>query len=181
MICACLITRLPTQMLSLRSTTLKPSRRGLTEDRSPIPVRGLIVGLRTGNRSRHTVLVSSATTSIADMIGRIDEVVVDCANPRVLAQFWSAVLGGAPCARDESWHYVDPPGWTRLAFQKVPEGKTVKNRLHLDVGVSDIAEATGQAEALGSQRVGGIHGDTAGSFQVLLDPEGNEWCLVQPA
>ena len=115
------------------------------------------------------------------MIGRIDEVVVDCANPRVLVHFWSAVLGGAPCARDESWHYVDPPGWTRLAFQKVPEGKTVKNRLHLDVGVSDIAEATGQAAALGAQRVGGIHGDSAGSFQVLLDPEGNEWCLVQPA
>jgi hypothetical protein len=125
--------------------------------------------------------VSSATTSIADMIGRIDEVVVDCASPRVLAQFWSAVLGGAPCARDESWHYVYPPGWTRLAFQKVPEGKTVKNRLHLDVGVSDIAEATEQAEALGAQRVGSIHGDTVGSFQVLLDPEGNEWCLVQPA
>jgi hypothetical protein len=74
---------------------------------------------------------SPVTTSIADMIGRIDEVVVDCANPKVLAQFWSAVLGGAPNARDEFWHYVDPPGWTRLAFQKVPEGKTVKNRLHL--------------------------------------------------
>ena len=129
MICACLITRLPTEMPSLRPTTLKPSRSGLTEDRSPIPVRGLIVRLRTGNRSRHTVLVSSATTSIADMIGRIDQVVVDYANPRVLAQFWSAVLGGAPRARDESWHYVDPPGWTRLAFQKVPEGKIVKNRL----------------------------------------------------
>jgi len=149
--------------------------------RRTIPVPGLIVRLRTGNRSRHTVLVSSATTSIADMIGRIDEVVVDCANPRVLAQFWSAVLGGAPCARDDSWHYVDPPGWTRLAFQKVPEGKIVKNRLHLDVGVSDIAAATRQAEVLGAQRVGGSHGDAAGSFQVLLDPEGNEWCLVQPA
>jgi hypothetical protein len=116
------------------------------------------------------------------MIGRINEVVVDRANPRVLAGFWSAVLGGAPCARDESWHYVDAPsGWTRLAFQRVPEGKTVKNRLRLDVDVSDIAEATGQAEVLGAQRVGGTHADTAGSFQVLLDPEGNEWCLVQPA
>ena len=120
------------------------------------------------------------SSSIADMIGRIDEVVVDCADPKVLAKFWSAVLGGAPNARDEFWHYVDPPGWTRLAFQKVPEGKTVKNRLHLDVGVPDIADATDQAETLGAQRVGGIHSDTAGSFQVLLDPEGNTWCLVQP-
>jgi predicted enzyme related to lactoylglutathione lyase len=64
---------------------------------------------------------------------------------------------------------------------EVPEAKTVKNRLHLDVGVSDIAEATEQAEALGGRRVGGIHGDAAGFFQVLLDPEGNQWCLVQPA
>jgi len=120
-------------------------------------------------------------SSIADIIGRIEEVVVDCADPRVLAQLCSAVLGGAPCARDESWHYVDPPGWTRLAFQEVPEAKIVKNRLHLDVGVSDIVAATRQAKVLGAQRVGGIQGDTAGSFQVLLDPEGNEWSLVQPA
>jgi hypothetical protein len=71
---------------------------GLADSRSHkgIRVRGLIVKLRTGNPSRYTVLVSSATTSIADMIGRIDEVVVGCANPRVLAQFWSAILGGAP-------------------------------------------------------------------------------------
>ena len=111
--------------------------------------------------------------SIADMIGRIDEVVVDCANPRVLAQFWPTVLGGTPCARDEFWYCVDPPGWTRLAFQKVPEGKAVKNRLHVDVGVSDIAADTAQAEALGARRVAGIHGHSAGSFQVLLDPEGS--------
>ena len=55
------------------------------------------------------------------MIGRIDEVVVDCADPRVLAHFWSAVLGGALCARDESWHYVDPPGWTRPLRPKTLE------------------------------------------------------------
>lgn len=115
------------------------------------------------------------------MIGRIDEVVVDCVDPTVLAQFWSAVLGGEPRERDSFWHYVDPAGWTRLSLQKVPEDKTVKNRLHLDVEVSEIPEATGQAEALGAQRMGDIHRGTAGSFQVLLDPEGNEWCPVQPA
>jgi Glyoxalase-like domain len=57
----------------------------------------------------------------------------------------------------------------------------VENRVHLDVSVSDIAEATGPAETLSAQRIGGIHGDTARSFQVLLDPEGNKWRLVQPA
>jgi Glyoxalase-like domain len=112
------------------------------------------------------------------MIGRIDELVIDCAEPGALAQFWAGVLGGEPVQRSASWCFIDPPGWTRLAFQKVPETKTVKNRLHLDVEVPDIAAATVQAEQLGARRTGGIHHDSAGSFQVLLDPEGNEWCLV---
>lgn len=115
------------------------------------------------------------------MIGQIDEVVVDCADPEALARFWSHVLGGDPVGRDESWWYVVPPGWTQLSFQKVPEVKTVKNRLHLDVGVADIGRATEQAEALGAARLGAVHHDRAGSFQVLCDPEGNEWCLVRPA
>jgi Glyoxalase-like domain len=113
------------------------------------------------------------------MIGRIDEVVIDCAEPLALARFWSGVLGGEARQRDEAWCYVDPPGWTRLAFQLVSERKTVKNRLHLDVTASDLEMATKDAEALGATAVGEIQRDTAGSFQVLLDPEGNEWCLVQ--
>jgi len=115
------------------------------------------------------------------MIGRIDEVVFDCANPPTLAAFWAQVLGGEAHGRDDDWWYVDPPGWTRVAFQRVPEDKTVKNRVHLDVEVADIAAATKEAEALGATRVGDRHDDIAGSFQVLLDVEGNEWCVVTPA
>jgi hypothetical protein len=115
------------------------------------------------------------------VIGTVDEVVIDCARPDVLAEFWARVLGGEPVARDDAWWYVVPPGWTQLSFQKVPEHKTVKNRLHLDVLVDDIGTATAQAEAIGARRVGGMHRGEAGSFQVLLDPEGNEWCVVKPA
>ncbi|QGQ18964.1 VOC family protein [Cellulomonas sp. JZ18] len=115
------------------------------------------------------------------MIGSIDEVVIDCADPGALATFWSTVLGGEPVRRDDAWWYVLPPGWTQLSFQRVPEPKTVKNRVHLDVRVDDIASATAQAEAVGARRVGDVHHDRAGSFQVLHDPEGNEWCLVRPA
>ena len=114
------------------------------------------------------------------MIGRIDEVVIDCTEPRLLAEFWAQVLGGDARERDAAWWYVDPPGWTRLSFQLVPERKTVKNRLHLDVEVEDIAIATAAAEELGARRVGDVHTGGAGSFQVLLDPEGNEWCVVRP-
>lgn len=115
------------------------------------------------------------------MIGQIDEVVVDCMNPEGLAIFWANVLGGEPQGRDPAWWYILPPGWSQLSFQKVPEAKTVKNRLHLDVRVDDIPHATERAEKLGARRIGVVHHDTAGSFQVLLDPEGNEWCLVCPA
>ena len=46
--------------------------------------------------------------------------------------------------------------------------------------VTDIAAATEQAESFGARRVGDVHHDWAGSFQVLIDPEGNEWCVVCP-
>lgn len=115
------------------------------------------------------------------MIGRVDEVVVDCQNPAGLAEFWSSVLGGEPVHRNDEWSFIDPPGWTRLAFQRVPESKQGKNRLHIDVHVDDVPAASAAAEALGAIRIGTIHIDTVGTFQVLQDPEGNEWCVVRSA
>ena len=88
------------------------------------------------------------------MIGRIDEVVVDCRDPAALAEFWSSVLGGEPVHRNDAWSFIDPPGWTRLAFQRVPETKQGKNRLHIDVHVDDVPAASVAAEALGAVRVG---------------------------
>jgi predicted enzyme related to lactoylglutathione lyase len=114
------------------------------------------------------------------VIGHVDEVVIDCADPEALATFWAHVLGGEPTGRDEAWWYILPPHWTQLSFQKVPEVKTIKNRLHIDVAVEDLAAATLQARQLGAECVGGVHHAKAGTFQVLLDPEGNEWCLVVP-
>lgn len=114
------------------------------------------------------------------MIGHIDEVVIDCADPEALATFWASILGGEPRGRDAAWWHITPPGFSQIAFQKVPEPKSTKNRLHLDVRVDALGPAILEAERLGARRSGGIHSDSAGSFQVLLDPEGNEWCLVMP-
>jgi predicted enzyme related to lactoylglutathione lyase len=105
--------------------------------------------------------------------------VVDCAKPRELAGFWAAVLGGEVQVRDPDWCHITPPGWTQLSFQRVPESKRVKNRLHIDVAVSDLGQAANDAEDLGAQRVGTTRQGAGGVFQVLHDPEGNEWCLVQ--
>ncbi|MEV7662022.1 VOC family protein [Paenarthrobacter sp. NPDC089316] len=115
------------------------------------------------------------------MIGSADEVVVNCQHPASLAAFWASILGGEPVHQSAAWSFIDPPGWTRLAFQRVPETKQGKNRLHIDVCVDDVPTATTAAEALGAVRIGAIHSDAVGTFQVLLDPEGNEWCVVRSA
>ncbi|MEN8654240.1 VOC family protein [Streptomyces sp. 21So2-11] len=112
------------------------------------------------------------------MRARVDEVVFDCAAPAALVRFWAALLGGDPVDRGADWSSIDPPGFTRIAFQRVPEGKAVKNRLHLDLEAGDIDAAGAEAVRLGATLSGPVVTDENGSFQVLLDPEGNEFCFV---
>lgn len=116
------------------------------------------------------------------MLGTLDEVVFDCADPVSLSIFWHEVFGGtAPVHRRVDWSYFDAPTGLRIAFQRVPEGKAVKNRVHLDVAVDDVPAAAAAAVALGATLMGELHSDAVGTFQVLHDPEGNEWCVVKPA
>lgn len=72
-------------------------------------------------------------------------------------------------------------GRPRLSFQPDPEPKGGRNRIHPDVRVDDIAAAADAAVAGGARRRGGPVTDGQGTFQVLSDPEGNEFCLVAPA
>ena len=112
-------------------------------------------------------------------VGRVDEVVVDCRDPATLARFWGALLGVAPDIRDATWATVrDPDNGLVVAFQQVPEPKTGKNRVHIDLRVTDLEEAMAACAALGATAEGPIKTDDEGSFQVVLDPEGNEFCLV---
>ncbi|MFB7517156.1 VOC family protein [Streptomyces sp. NPDC056144] len=112
------------------------------------------------------------------MRARVQEIVFDCADPAGLVRFWAGLLGGEAVDRSADWSYVDPPEFVRLAFQRVPEGKAVKNRLHLDVEVADPELAADAVLASGAVRVGGLVTDEQGAFQVMRDPEGNEFCFV---
>ncbi|MFF0744824.1 VOC family protein [Streptomyces sp. NPDC004111] len=112
------------------------------------------------------------------MRARIDEIVFDCADPAALVRFWAALIGGEPVDRDPNWSYIDVPDFTRVAFQRVPEGKSAKNRLHIDLVAEDIPAFSEEAVALGATLSGGIVVQEVGAFQVLLDPEGNEFCFV---
>ena len=112
-------------------------------------------------------------------VGRVDEIVVDCRDPAMLATFWGAVLGVAPNIRDATWATVrDPDSALVVAFQEVPEPKAGKNRVHIDIRVPHLEEAAAACVALGATAEGPIKTDDEGSFQVMFDPEGNEFCLV---
>ncbi|HET7311792.1 MAG TPA: VOC family protein [Mycobacteriales bacterium] len=113
------------------------------------------------------------------------QVTFDCADPERLARFWCEVLGyvdtGSSC--------VDPAGvGPRLYFQKVPEGKVVKNRVHLDVRVGtglvgDERVAALETECARLVELGAVRqhllvaDEENESCLVMQDIEGNEFCL----
>lgn len=71
------------------------------------------------------------------------------------------------------------PNGPKLIFQRVPEVKQGKNRLHLDVRVEDIDVAATRVEALGGRRLpGGDCSEDGFTWRVMADPEGNEFCLI---
>lgn len=107
-------------------------------------------------------------------------VVLDCHDVARLAEFWAAVTGGSAHIRTDDWATVLPStvGGVVVAFQRVPEAKVGKNRLHLDIGSADIEADTRRALDLGATVSGPVRSDDVGRFQVMLDPEGNEFCFV---
>ncbi|MGA1031920.1 MAG: VOC family protein [Ilumatobacteraceae bacterium] len=115
-------------------------------------------------------------------IARFLSVVIDATNPKELSEFWRALLGGEvdPRTATEEWISLrDVPQLGYLSFQKVPEERMVKNRVHLDMDVDDIAVATSQAVAAGARTFGGVVDEGTGLLQVMLAREGNEFCLIQ--
>jgi predicted enzyme related to lactoylglutathione lyase len=98
--------------------------------------------------------------------------------PRMRA-FWEATLGYEEARGKDSYSYlVDPSGdGPHLFLQVVPERRTEKNRLHLDVVVDSLPEAVAAAEARGARRVTEFKTPITW-FVVLEDPEGNQFCLV---
>ena len=116
------------------------------------------------------------------MVSRFTELCIDSANPRQQAEFWSRVLGWRIEAEegDEAIELVDPEGGKpTLLFITVPEGKTVKNRLHIDVNPRNCeqAEEVERLLGLGATLADVGQGDDV-SWVVMADPEGNEFCVL---
>ena len=116
---------------------------------------------------------------------RIQCLCVDAAEPRKIATFWEAALGWRRTFDEEDQVCIEPPEGSPedgvapdILFLKVPDGKAVKNRLHLDLRPKDQAAEVARLEALGARRVDvGQGADT--TWVVLADPEGNEFDVLR--
>jgi Glyoxalase-like domain len=111
------------------------------------------------------------------------EIIVDCRDPQAQAQWWGALLDWPVTAGPRGTYWASETGGfdvlPLLVFVPVPEEKSVKNRIHLDVSPTgcDQAEELERLLALGARRTDVGQGDDA-PFIVLADPEGNEFCLL---
>ncbi len=123
----------------------------------------------------------------------IRDIVFDCEHPASLARFWAEALDGYAVApydgaelrrleeagfagpEDDPTVLVDgPPRGPRLWFQRVPERKQVKNRVHLDLGSSDVATEVERLVRLGATELHRVE-----SRVTMTDPEGNEFCIAR--
>jgi hypothetical protein len=128
------------------------------------------------------------------MTSRLTETSIDCSDPTRIADFWCAALGYVVLDNSEGVVEIGPrpmevvelvdavrrgPVPPSLVFAPVPEGKVVKNRLHLDLSPIDAtqAEEVARLESLGARRVDIGQGEQ--SWVVLADPEGNEFCVLR--
>lgn len=113
--------------------------------------------------------------------GGIDSVVVDSNDWRRVADFWIAALGYRELEAGESGVEIvgDRDGDPMLSFVTVPEAKSVKNRVHLDVRpTGSMTEEVERVTALGGTVRGYI--EEGGSFWTQMrDPEGNEFCILR--
>jgi predicted enzyme related to lactoylglutathione lyase len=116
-----------------------------------------------------------------DAIGRFRWLVIDTVDPDRLAPFWCALLGVDVAGWfDDDFLCLDDADGTAppVAFQRVPEPKSIKNRVHVDLRVDDLDEAVRRIEALGGTAISEVRESGGYRWRVMADPEGNEFCIA---
>jgi hypothetical protein len=107
---------------------------------------------------------------------------VDCADAGAVARFWAEALGREIAEHPTEQNAVvpvgaDPAAGPRLAFHQVPEAKTVKNRLHLDLITTDFDAESTRLMGLGARKVRDVEASGA-RWTTFADVEGNEFDLI---
>jgi predicted enzyme related to lactoylglutathione lyase len=114
------------------------------------------------------------------MANRITSIAIDCADPALLAAFWTDVLGWQVTERDDEMVSIGAPAAPfGIDFIRVPEPKRTKNRLHLDLNATDREQDAELRRLLGLGATLADIGQGEVSWHVLADPEGNEFCLLR--
>jgi predicted enzyme related to lactoylglutathione lyase len=110
--------------------------------------------------------------------------VVDCGDLDRAARFWTSVLGydraGPPGG---PYQGLVPTGGQgiEILLQRVPDSKSAKNRLHLDLRTPDLDAEVERVVALGARQLTTTPATEAGwRWHILTDPDGNEFCVLQP-
>jgi hypothetical protein len=123
---------------------------------------------------------------LSDVTSRVSHTSVDCRNAYQLSGFWTRVLGYTEVPGDpnlpghEECMIIEPGGSHRLLFIEVPEVKQAKNRLHLDLVPTDRTrdDEVERVLAEGATLVSDLRRPDGAGWQVLADPEGNEFCIL---
>jgi hypothetical protein len=116
---------------------------------------------------------------------RIQSLDIDCADPVALGRWWAEALGWRMTQETLDETVLEPPAGSPedgvvpdLVFGKVPETKSIKNRLHLDLRPADQSAEVQRLMAMGASEADVGQGDDV-SWVVLADPEGNEFCVLR--
>lgn len=112
---------------------------------------------------------------MADVRVQINALVIDAADPELLAAFWSELLGRPVVDRTGPYVWLRRENGQALGFQRTGEFKTGKNRVHVDISSPDPAAEQQRIEALGGHR---LEEYADSGFLVMADPEGNEFCVI---
>ena len=116
------------------------------------------------------------------MIGRLGSVVLDCPDPRALAQFYSELLGLPITGGDDEWVDIGDENGPALSFQLAPDHQPPRwpdpafpQQFHIDVMVPDLDAAESKVLDLGAT----LLSKSATNFRVFADPAGHPFCLCQ--
>ena len=116
---------------------------------------------------------------------KINHITIDAHQPDEISRFWAAAMGWAEDPDDPNLPEHDeaailsPDKSQTLLFERVPEGKSVKNRVHLDVMPTDRTrdEEVAHLIEMGATLYADHRRSDGGGWVVLQDPEGNEFCV----
>ena len=112
-------------------------------------------------------------------VGALTHIGIDVADLDRAEAFYSIVLGvKRDSARDQYVGFEPLPSGLTVYLQRVPEKKTSKTRVHIDLSVPDVLAALARVEALGGRAIRDFV-EPGENLAVVADPDGNEFCLMK--